>query len=50
MGGPIRMSHGRYPRGAGHKKCVIWLTIGLERQSTDASEKDMFDLGGALTG
>jgi hypothetical protein len=29
---------------------VIWLTIGLERESADASDKDMFDLGDPLTG
>jgi hypothetical protein len=37
-------------RGAGHNNCVIWLTIGLECQRTDASDKDTFDLGGPLTG
>jgi hypothetical protein len=29
---------------------VIWLTIGLEPESTDASDKDRFDLGDPLTG
>lgn len=43
------VAHGRPTRGAGHKNSVIWLTIGLERERTDASDKDMFDLGGPLT-
>ena len=37
-------------RVAGHNNCVIWLTIGLERRRVDASDKDMFDRGGLLTG
>jgi hypothetical protein len=44
------VSHGDRVRGVGHKNCVIWLTIAFERQRTDASDKDMFDLGGPLTG
>jgi hypothetical protein len=47
---PFVVSHGDQVRGAGHNNCVIWLTITFERQRTDASDKDMFDLGDPLTG
>jgi len=39
--------HGK-TSGAAHKKCVIWLTIGLWSKGTDAGDKDVFDLGGQL--
>jgi hypothetical protein len=53
--GPVRrpagrvVSHRRQTRGAAHKNCVIWLTIGFERCGAYVGDKDMFDLRGPLT-